>query len=138
MNNDMKYDNTKVNVLDEAQGLQPNPSSNLTIMAMSEQKYIGIDAGLDGAIVTLDSAGNICETREMPSVKIGKGREIDYAAIALMFKWEFLQDSIITIENPGKHAPGASGLWSMTTCFSAIRMATVGYDYRHLIVTAKE
>ena len=49
---------------------------------MNTKIIIGIDCGLDGGIVTLDSAGNIIDQRVMPVVALGKGRKIDLAELS--------------------------------------------------------
>lgn len=128
---------------------------------MRMKHYIGIDCGLDGGIVTLDSAGNIIDQRVMPVVAIGKGRKIDLRALSDFFsKWairqmaqsngkvitegegyvirEGMESVTVIIENPGKHAPSASGLWSMTYSFAVTEALCVAHGLRYHEVMAQK
>jgi hypothetical protein len=120
---------------------------------MSMKHYIGIDCGLDGGIVTLDSAGNIIYQRVMPVVKIGKGRKIDLAALDSFFaatvermKWEqsfndvnpYREKPTVCIEQPGGHAPSAAGLRSMTYSFAVCEALCVAHGLRYHEVTAQK
>jgi len=119
------------------------------------KSYIGIDVGLDGGIVTLDSAGNIIDQRVMPTIKLGKGRKIDLAGLdhflsfeALRFKQmaDFSQQGLqstksdlptVIIEDPGGHAPSAAGLRSMTYSFAACESLCVAHGLRYHLVRAQ-
>jgi len=87
--------------------------------------YIGIDCGISGGIGVIDENGIMLASEVMPTVKTGKGNKID---IAMLRKILFAPiGKIVTanpaaytfiIEDPGAHAPSASGLRSMTYCFA--------------------
>jgi hypothetical protein len=79
---------------------------------MNNKIYIGIDCGLDGGIVTLDSAGNIIDQRVMPVVEIGKGRKIDLHELSDFLQMRLGKAPTIIIEQPGAHAPSAAGALS--------------------------
>ena len=98
--------------------------------------YIGIDCGLDGGIVTIDERGQIIDKRIMPTVEAGKGRKIDLHELDRIFmNCGFLNSDnerpTIIIENPGHHAPSASGLRSMTYSFAVTEMACVANSLRY-------
>ncbi len=101
------------------------------------KKIIGIDCGLDGAIVLLDHAGNIYNEIAMPVVKLGKGRGYDIAATIEALSQYASDEWTVCVENPGKHAPGASGLWSMTRSFAIIETICVMHGFRYHEVTAQ-
>lgn len=106
---------------------------------MEQLNYIGIDCGLDGAFAWLDHAGNLRALFEMPTVKAGKGREYDLQKIDEMINsFSSYAEARVVIENPGKHAPSASGLYSMTACFFAIKMSLVAQNIRYLEVSAQK
>ena len=98
--------------------------------------YIGIDCGLDGGIVTIDERGQIIDKRIMPTVEDGKGRKIDLHALNSLLDLAsgsaLNNDSAtVIIENPGHHAPSASGLRSMTYSFAVTEMACVANSLRY-------
>ena len=98
---------------------------------MNNKIYIGIDCGLDGGIVTLDSAGNIIDQRVMPVVEIGKGRKIDLKALSDFLQMQLGKAPTITIEQPGAHAPGAAGLRPMTYSFAVCEAICVAQGLRY-------
>ena len=81
-------------------------------------RYIGIDCGLDGAIVTIEGE-RILEMLSMPTKKVGTKREIDIDVLAKLFDSQFKRDfCFASVEDPGGHAPSAAGLRSMTYSFA--------------------
>jgi hypothetical protein len=110
---------------------------------MNNRIYIGIDCGLDGGIVTLDSAGNIIDQRVMPVVAIGKGRKIDLGALDQLLRHaedDYLGGVVATIilEQPGGHAPSAAGLRSMTYSFAVCEAFCVAHGLRYHEVMAQK
>lgn len=110
---------------------------------MNSQHYIGIDAGLDGGIAELDSAGNLLDLTVMPTVKVGKGRKIDLQVLSDYFalaKIGCQRGRLYTfiLEDPGGHAPSAAGLRSMTYCFAAIESLLVANKLRYHTVSARK
>lgn len=110
---------------------------------MNNKTYLGIDCGLDGGVVTLDGAGNIIDQRVMPVVDIGKGRKIDLRALSDFFDAATGSalnggSATVIIENPGPHAPSASGLRSMTYSFAVCEALCVAHGLRyHYILSQK-
>lgn len=101
--------------------------------------FVGIDGGLDGAIVTLEGRRIEPEYRYiMPTVKPGKGRKVDLRKIRDIFAMFFVLDATVILEDPGGHAQSASGLRSMTYCFAALESALVCNHVRHHIVRPVE
>ena len=98
---------------------------------MNNKIYIGIDCGLDGGIVTLDSAGNIIDQRVMPVVEIGKGRKIDLHELSDFLQMRLGKAPTIIIEQPGAHAPSAAGLRSMTYSFAVCEALCVAHGLRY-------
>lgn len=98
---------------------------------MNNKIYIGIDCGLDGGIVTLDSAGNIIYQRVMPVVEIGKGRKIDLHELSDFLQMRLGKAPTIIIEQPGAHAPSAAGLRSMTYSFAVCEALCVAHGLRY-------
>lgn len=80
--------------------------------------YIGIDTGLDGGMVELDETGAITRKWITPIIKLGKGRKIDALTLGNVIKG--FDNHYVMCENPGEHAPSASGLRSMTYCYATI------------------
>lgn len=99
--------------------------------------YLAIDCGKDGAFALLDSAGNIADLREMPTNKLGKGREIDIEATKWTLDVMTSTDATVIVENPGGHAPSAAGLRSMTYSFAIIKTLLVVGKIRFHEVAAR-
>ena len=105
---------------------------------MTDPVFIGLDTGLSGGVVTLSAQGAILHAGIMPVVSSGKHRRTD--AMALRSLLSFLTEgktATITIEDPGGHAPSATGLASMSrsyaTCLTVIELG----GYRHHPVFAR-
>mgnify|MGYP001212974240 CR=1 FL=1 len=98
---------------------------------------IGIDCGLDGGLVTLDSSGDITDQRVMPTVKLGKGRKINLHELCGYILSFVGVKPIVCVENPGAHAPSASGLRSMTYSFAVVEAFCVAHNLRYNEVAAK-
>ena len=75
---------------------------------MSEY-YIGIDNGLDGAIVMLNADGSIHHKGIMPTIKIGKGRIIDIHQVREIVTRPY---TTVILEEAQKHSPGKLALCS--------------------------
>ena len=84
------------------------------------KSYIGIDCGLEGGVGVVDDVGNLKCKAVMPISKAGKGRMINIIKLReLLLSFSCLNErNIFIIENPGGHAPSASGLRSMTYSFA--------------------
>ena len=105
---------------------------------------IGIDCGLDGGFAIIDNhTGQLVKRFITPTQNLGKGRRIDTHEIDTIFKliaekikagdnWQAI------VEDPGKHAPGAAGLWSMTFCFATIEALLISHRIRHHIVGSQK
>lgn len=83
--------------------------------------YCGIDNGLDGGIVLLDNVGGIYDALPMPTVKKGKGREVDVEKLDRLV-------SLITkspvnrfvVEEASKHSAGTLALCSTWFTYGSI------------------
>jgi hypothetical protein len=95
--------------------------------------FIGIDPGLGGGIALLSDEGAIIDRSPWPTIKLGKGRDTDILALARCV--EANPGATYALEDPGKHAPGASGLVSMRDTFSIARTLLVVHRVRHEIVS---
>ena len=102
--------------------------------------YMGVDCGLDGGIVVLRPDGSMMHNVIMPTMKAGKGRLIDIGLLDQMFdQWkEAFPGLCIGIEDPGKHAPSAMGLWSMTRSFTVIETLAIVYGFRHDTINSRK
>lgn len=102
-------------------------------------QYLGIDCGLDGGLVHVSDNGEVRGSMIMPTMKIGKGRAIDINTLDTVFS-EFKDrlNLTICIEDPGKHAASAMGLWSMTRSFAIIETLTVVYGFRYEVVSSRK
>lgn len=100
-------------------------------------RYYGIDCGLDGAIVSLES-DRILDKISMPTIKESNKRSIDIESLSFYFNSEFKRDfAYAIVEDPGPHAPSASGLRSMTYSFAIIKALLVSNKIRHRCVSAR-
>jgi hypothetical protein len=104
---------------------------------MIKLDYIGIDCGLDGALVILNSTG-IVSMRDMPTKKEGKRRAIDIEALDRWFEQIKRLKSIAVVEDPGRHAPSAAGLRSMTYSFAVIEALLVSHGIQYTTVGARK
>ena len=86
-------------------------------------RYLGIDCGLDGAIVSLDG-DRILDKISMPTIKESKKRSIDIESLSAFFNSPFKRDCCIAIvEDPGPHAPTMHGV-----CPEPLPKACVGFS----------
>lgn len=102
-------------------------------------RIIGIDCGLDGALV-FTSDGNIHSMVPMPTLKNTKGkREIDISSINNILSLEkcLYRNSIAIVEDPGPHAPSAAGLRSMTYSYGIVKSLLVANDIDLVSVSAR-
>lgn len=95
--------------------------------------YIGIDNGLNGALVAISEHGSVIDSAVMPTRGKTKGNEVDPLAI-----WNWICDldeptaNICAIlETPGKHSPGVMALCSMWDSYGAIRSLLETRSIRH-------
>lgn len=103
--------------------------------------YIGIDCGLDGGIVTLTGDGIVSKS-VMPTISPGKGRKIDLGVLCDKARfWHLTMETEsrlhVIVEDPGGHAPSASGLRSMTYSFAVAEMLLVAFAIPYTIVRAQ-
>lgn len=102
-------------------------------------RVIGIDCGLDGAIVTLEGGG-IKSMVAMPSIKRGTKREIDIEALVKFFREcrvDEVGSTFAIVEDPGPHAPSAAGLRSMTYSYAIIKTLLVVNEMSFVSVSAR-
>lgn len=100
-------------------------------------KRIGIDCGLDGALVVV-TGHSIEDKTSMPTISNGKRREIDIDILSAMFEQWRLEDCRLAIEDPGGHAPSAAGLRSMTYSFAVIKTLAVVHRLPFQTVSARK
>ena len=91
---------------------------------------VGVDPGLDGGVAALYHDGRVCQCRAMPTVKVGRKREIDHGAMKLLF----LGVKISRVYLEKVHAMPGQGVTSMFgfgQTYGATRQAIVsaGYEY---------
>ena len=86
--------------------------------------YLGIDCGINGALVLL-SCRQILEKMPMPVIQNGKRKEIDIEQLNAIFDSLDGANTRVIIENPGGHAPSASGLRSMTYSYAVVHTLAV-------------
>lgn len=95
------------------------------------QYFVGIDCGLSGGIVVLNDSGQITQSMVMPTVKMGKGNTVDIQSLVNWFDELDTPEITMGVEDPGKHAASAMGLWSMTRSFTIIETLAVAYGIRY-------
>lgn len=102
--------------------------------------YVGIDCGLNGGIASIDVNGQLKHISIMPTISNGKGRKIDLKGLATMIESFSKSKKHYTfiVENPGAHAPSASGLRSMTYSFAAIETLLVAYGLKYHVVLSQK
>jgi hypothetical protein len=102
--------------------------------------YFGIDCGLDGGIALLDQQGALIERKIMPTTSDGKARKICLRSLANYFAEvaRHPQDQVFIVENPGAHAPSASGLRSMTYSFAAVEALLASNKLKYHIVLSQK
>ena len=99
-------------------------------------RYIGVDCGLDGAIASIQN-NRILDMFSMPTIKEGRKRSIDIETLSDFFSSPFNKDfATVIVEDPGGHAPSATGLRSMTYSYAIIKALLVAYKIRHRSVRA--
>lgn len=100
----------------------------------SSRIYIGIDNGLDGALVALDGDGELLESIPMPTRKLGKGREVD---VERVHDWLGRFAATVILEEAAKHSPGKLALCSTWHSFGMIKAVLRLDGIRHEIVPPK-
>ncbi len=86
--------------------------------------YVGIDNGLDGALVAISAArGQIIDKIIMPTKAKAKGREVDTLAVWtwISMRCDHTAQITVLLETPGKHSPGVMALCSMWDSYGALR-----------------
>lgn len=102
--------------------------------------YCGIDNGLDGAVVLIDSDGTIIEKCVMPVIKIGKGRRVDVNALQLKFQsfsnlaGQQGKRFFVLLEEASKHSPGVLALCSTWFTYGSILAVLTTERISHEIV----
>ena len=99
--------------------------------------YLGIDCGLNGAIVVLKGR-TIISKIPMPVMSNGKRNEIDIEKLSCVFEGYKSNDLFLTIEDTGGHAPSAAGLRSMTYSFAVSKTLAVVHRYPFQTVLARK
>ena len=98
---------------------------------MITKAYVGIDNGLDGAIVALNGFGTVTFKCKMPVNKTGKGREIDVQRFAAIVKQLNLH-AVFIVEQASKHSPGKMALcstWHSFACMTTtLKLLKVQWD----------
>ena len=89
------------------------------------KNYLGIDNGLDGGLAALSQDGQLIDVRPMPTIKLGKGREIDTHAVndwlaKHLSSHSFAKPPVI-IEAASKHSPGTLALCSTWQSFGILK-----------------
>ena len=88
-------------------------------------RKIGIDTGKHGGIVALNSKNEIIGKWVMPLDVVG---EIDLHALDVIFKGlrpSVYGDTIVTIEDPGRHAKSSQAIGGMRYGFGVVKQACV-------------
>ncbi len=97
--------------------------------------YIGIDNGLKGALVAVESPGEILKACAMPTRGKSKGNEVDAAAISnFLLSW-MAHNITVILETPGKFAKGVQAISSMWDSYGAIRGVLESRGIRHHRIT---
>ena len=94
--------------------------------------YFGIDCGINGAIVDIGVDGKNPKSVAMPTLIENGKKKHDLFAISQFFKRvsvdfqsNYKARPFFIVEDPGHHAPSASGLRSMTLSFAYIEACIV-------------
>lgn len=94
-------------------------------------RKIGIDTGKHGGIVALNDKNEIIGKWVMPLDVVG---EIDLHALDVIFKGlrpSVYGDTIVTIEDPGKHAKSSQAIGGMRYGFGIVKQACVSNGIRY-------
>ena len=98
--------------------------------------YLGVDCGLDGAIVAI-KGDKIIAMLPMPTYKESRKRSIDIETLSDLLNSQYKRDCCTAIiEDPGGHAPSAAGLRSMTYSFAIIKALLVAHKIQFKCVRA--
>ena len=84
--------------------------------------FAGIDNGLSGGLVLLDSCSNVLAVTEMPTFKVGKDRYVDALEVSNWFV-KHKEDNFVVagLEKAAKFSRGTYGLTSTHDSFGACR-----------------
>jgi len=97
--------------------------------------YVGIDNGLSGALVAIESPGELLVSTTMPTRGKSKGNEVDAAAVAKFFEDLHGLDVTAILETPGKFAKGVQAISSMWDSYGAVRSVLETLGIRHHRIT---
>ena len=99
--------------------------------------YVGIDNGLDGAIVAVQDNGEIYKAVIMPTIKLGKGISVDVCAVD-MFMGDMFRAGhqvVAVIETASKHSPGVMALCSTWYTYgqliSMLKLRSIKFEEVH-------
>jgi hypothetical protein len=102
------------------------------------KRFVGIDCGKTGGIVSIGH--NQCIDRKliMPTMPDGKKKKINIKALNDIIIFLNILDPIFIVEDPGGHAPSAAGLRSMTYSFAVVEALLVVNQCSYINVTARK
>lgn len=98
---------------------------------------LGVDCGLTGGLALLDLGGGIISLRPFPVRSNGRRKEVDLGELDRVILDARRAGYEVAVEDPGGHARSASGLRSMTRCFTAVETLCVARNLRHHVFDAK-
>ena len=101
---------------------------------MSRTLYIGIDLGMDGAIAFLSQSSLL--TMPMPTIKKGKGRDLDLNELAQIMRSANVPTTFVCIEDLGTHFKSADALRSMAMGFQTLKVMAHLFGIQHEFVRA--
>lgn len=97
--------------------------------------YIGIDNGLSGGIVAVESPGEIVASIVMPTRGKSKGNEVNTEAVTEFLSGLWGNGITVILETPGKFAKGVQAISSMWDSYGAIRGVLESRGIRHHRIT---
>lgn len=103
--------------------------------------YAGIDNGISGALVAIDSDSRIIRMTGMPVGSNTRGARVDSAAVSDWLSALQRDTGIkptVLLEVPGKFSKGILAVASMWDCFGAIRSILETQKYRHKLTPPLE
>jgi len=99
--------------------------------------HLGIDCGLNGAIVAIRDR-EIIDKVPMPTISNGKRNEIDIERLSFVLQYYADRENFLTIEDTGGHAPSAAGLRSMTYSFAVTKTLAVVHKMPFTAILAQK
>lgn len=98
--------------------------------------YIGIDNGLDGAIV-VNYGGELVVKEVMPTLALGKGRKVDILQVGYIIGNERKDGLTVLIERPAG-SQNVNAAKSMADSFARIETLLILEGIRYIDITAKQ